>query len=406
MNSLDSAFCRRCGAALDAADVQVAREKLVKLIEQGNTAYNEGRIDEALEVAETALTSDPSSTVALALKMNCLERRDRIAEALECAERIVELNPDSELDKIKRNQLRRLLEATARDNDPGNRRLAILGAISAVLLFATIGSYLAIQTRKNEQRELLAQNEKKRADVGATDRTTPVVQTPTNTNPPIVVQPNPQPQGTQPPVQQPTPNNERPTRRTFPGPEEDPGGTLPVPSGSGLTGSISVKPITPPAPTNNGTNGNGGTTKSQTDTDPKPMKDPKVDEPAPKPQGTMELTIHGAGGNGAKVGSEPANDAAGQQALLRTAMSQYQAQNYGPAARAFERALAAGADPTTICERLGQCYEQLGKKSDAMSAYNRGLKACTEALSAGRGDKEKLTRKADLYRSHLQVVGG
>ena len=60
-NSLDSAFCRRCGAGLVAEDIDTARAKVAQLLEDGSSAYNAGRIDEAYEISETALAADPTT---------------------------------------------------------------------------------------------------------------------------------------------------------------------------------------------------------------------------------------------------------------------------------------------------------------------------------------------------------
>ena len=420
LNSLDSTFCRRCGAALVAEDVDAARAKLKSLIEDGNSAYNEGKIDEALEVSETALLSDPTSVAALALKMNCLERRDRIAEALECAERIVELNPDSELDKIKRNQLRRQLEMTARELVPSGRNWAILGAASAFILMLTVGSFAALAMRKSQERALQASNTKLKVETPSVVQNPVTTQNPTpNPNPGVGTQPN---QSTpQPNVQQqnlaPNPRENTAVPSKFP-PTGD-GDQLPVPQGNGM----SVRPITPTGPIGNPTAANPTNTNSSTnpsptkkpggnaDGDPVPDKNDKVEEQ--KPVGSMEITLHNgssapvSAGNGGSIRpSTGESDGNGLQALLKTASQHYQTQNYGSAASAYERAIQAGADATVYCERLGQSYEHSNRKSDAVNAYNRGLKACEAAIASGKGDKEKLERLADRYRTHLRVTAG
>ena len=79
-NTLDSTFCKRCGTALPEDDVLAGKEKLDALIAEGNKSFNEGRTDEAMAVAETALASNPTSTNALSLKVLCHERRGELAE--------------------------------------------------------------------------------------------------------------------------------------------------------------------------------------------------------------------------------------------------------------------------------------------------------------------------------------
>lgn len=151
-NSLDSTFCRRCGTALPEDEILAAKEKLDVLIGQGNTSFNEGRTDEALAVADTALLSNPTSTTALSLKSLCHERRGELAEALECADQIVELNPDSELDKIKRNQLRSKLAISVQlATQPPDKRPALIGAVAAVVLVICVGIAAAKLLNRTEQ---------------------------------------------------------------------------------------------------------------------------------------------------------------------------------------------------------------------------------------------------------------
>src|SRR5689334_20050982 len=108
-NSLDSAFCKKCGATLSQEDISIAADKLVAMIADGNKLFAEGRTDDAMMVAETAVASNPSSAAALSLKGMCYERKGQLAEALECFERVVELNPDSTLDKLKVNDLKNMM---------------------------------------------------------------------------------------------------------------------------------------------------------------------------------------------------------------------------------------------------------------------------------------------------------
>lgn len=425
-NSLDSKFCRRCGTALVTEDVDIARTKLNALVEEGNAAYNAGRIEEALEVSETALLSDPSSVTALALKMNCLERKERLAEALECAEKIVELNPDSELDKIKRNQLRRQLELTARENAPEGRSWAILAGASACILMLAVGSFGALAMRKSQERSLQANLVKPKPETTVSpnqNSPAPTNPNPVSTNPNPSSNGNPSSSGVTPPQPAQSQNNIIPStssrretegRMQFPPKEES--GTLPNP----LEGNISVRPLPVGPPTTNsntGTANNGTTTPSNppkrnqpTDTamDPKPVNNGVTEET--KPTGTIELTIRSGNpatsNGGQKVGDSPVNDGNGVQALLKTASQNFQTGNFSTAAAGYERALQNGADPVAYCERLGQTYERMNRKTDATNAYNRGLKACESAIQSGKGDKEKLERLADRYRTHLRLTAG
>src|SRR6476659_3355802 len=96
-NSLDSVFCKKCGSTILDEDRAIAAEKLSFMIADGNKLFADGRTDDAMMVAETAVASDPSSSAALSLKGMCYERKGQLAEALECFEQVVMLNPDSTL---------------------------------------------------------------------------------------------------------------------------------------------------------------------------------------------------------------------------------------------------------------------------------------------------------------------
>ena len=142
-NSVDSKFCRFCGAPLPEEERIDAQVKLNELIAEGNKLFNEGRTDEALLIAESAISSSPNDTRALSLKGMCLERAGYLADALELYERVVELNPDSPLDKIKVTHVRNRLAAKAAEVPPPNRRIALIGASAAIVFVMAVGSIIA-----------------------------------------------------------------------------------------------------------------------------------------------------------------------------------------------------------------------------------------------------------------------
>ena len=117
----------------------------------------------------------------------------------------------------------------------------------------------------------------------------------------------------------------------------------------------------------------------------------------------MEIKVHG-GGSETTTPTEPA-EGNGVQALTKTAAQAFLSQRYGPAASAYERAISAGGDGASLYERLGQCYERLGRKSDAVSAYERGLQLSQQAANSGKIDKDKAATRIDRYRSHLKTLG-
>jgi hypothetical protein len=105
-------------------------------------------------------------------------------------------------------------------------------------------------------------------------------------------------------------------------------------------------------------------------------------------------------------GSDMAINANGLDAMVRSARGQYQVGNYQTAANTYERALKAGADPATVNQRLGQCYEKLGRNSDAADAYSRAIAALQNQINGGKGNKDRLLAALDSSRQALKNLQG
>ncbi len=418
-NSLDSTFCKRCGTAMPAEDVALAQEKLTQLITDGNTAFNEGRTDEAMAIAESACASNPSSTAALSLKVLCHERRGELAEALECADLIVDLNPDSELDKIKRNQLRTKLSVSVQlATQPPDRRTAIIGAVSAVVFFACIGVGIAKLNMRNastKQDGLVVQNS------SAGNPPVNPAQTSQGTN----SQQSSQPTNQQNVQQSSTPQNSQ-TNNALEGSLLMPGRGPEILPGQGRIGSEDVvlgsdQVITPPNPPR----GNIGSPvapsvqntvklpsvgKSSENTgggdDPSPKaEDPKSSQQNTDP-GVVEINISNGSSRKSNSGGGESLGAGGAAALDRIGIQRYQLGSYGAAAASFEQALRAGGDPISLNQWLGRSYGQLGKKSEQIDAYKRCATACQNAISNGTGNKDRIKAILDTCQQQLKVLQG
>jgi len=409
-NSLDSTFCKRCGTALPDEDVQAAQEKLTALIAEGNTAFNEGRTDEAMAVAESACLSNPSSVPALSLKALCHERRGELAEALECADQIVDLNPDSELDKIKRNQLRTKLSVSVQlATQPPDRRTALIGAVATVVLVLCIGIGAAkIMNRTDTGKSVAADAVKESAPLT-------VPQVSQQTNPGSNSQ-------TTPPQQQP---QQQP--RVYDRSSESTGGrSLPYSDGSGvlpntgndpnapeitLQGNIPVNPPLPKADPNDRDTGKIKSPTSVASTE----KPTQGDDPPPKPDETKAaetnpglVDIHISSGPRKTFGggAENISNAGGAAALDKIGIQRYQLGSYGAAAASFEQALRSGGDQVTINQWLGRCYGNLGRKSDQVEAYKRCVSAAQAALAKGSGNKDRIHAILDTCQQELKVLQG
>ena len=63
------------------------------------------------------------------------------------------------------------------------------------------------------------------------------------------------------------------------------------------------------------------------------------------------------------------------EALIRVARDRYAKGEFESAASAYEKAIKAGASKGSSNQRLAQCYEKLGRKDEAVSAYKKAMSA-------------------------------
>lgn len=423
-NSLDSTFCKRCGAAIAESDLTEAQAKMEQLIEEGNVLFNQGRTDEALAIAEAAVLGNPSSTSGWSLKTLCHERRGEIAEALECADRLVELNPGSDFDKIRRSTLRQKLQTDLQIPAAPDRKLAFLGAASAIVLVLCVGAIVARVGANNATAAKsnvtpLTQTGQPNTQLQSTPQASPL--TSGNTQPPVnqagpLTNPQPQPGA---PVSNPPNTEYRPNpNRNVDLPNYN-GGTLPGPGELG--GNTEIVPVDPKIDLSKLGNAGGPvipitTTKSGTNHDqgePTPIGDANTkqanagDTGEPKDTGTYQITVRSGGGpsKGATSGSEPVGST-GIDAMTRVGNQQFLMGNFAAAAKSYEQAVQSGGDAVSLNRRLGQAYERLGRNSDAVTAYQRCMSAIDSAISSGRGDKERLASTRGVCEQAVKVLQG
>jgi len=422
-NSLDSTFCKRCGAAIAESDLTEAQAKMEQLIEEGNALFNQGRTDEALAIAEAAVLGNPSSTSGWSLKTLCHERRGEIAEALECADRLVELNPGSDFDKIRRSTLRQKLQTDLHVPAAPDRKLAVLGAASAIVLVLCIGAIVARVGANNTTATKSTgnppvQTSQPNTQLQNTPQTSPLTGGGTQ-QPPVTQSGPPANQGFQQPPTTGQTNNEP---RSNPNRNLDlpnyGGGTLPGPGELGNTEIVPVNPQIDPSKLGIG----GGpavpitTSKppaSHDQSEPTPMGDGNTkqvnagDSGEPKDTGTYQITVRGGGsaGKGATSGSEPVGST-GIDAMTRVGNQQFLMSNFAAAAKSYEQAIQSGGDAVTLNRRLGQTYERLGRNSDAVNAYQRCMSAIDGAIASGRGDKERLASTRGVCEQAVKVLQG
>jgi tetratricopeptide (TPR) repeat protein len=435
LNTLDSAYCRKCGVALPAEDIAESQAKLDALVAEGVTSFNEGRTDEALAIAERALDSNPTMVLALSLASDVFVRRGDLATALDYADKVVELNPDSDLDRIRRNQLRTRIQSEIRVSEP-DRRSAMVAAVAAVVFVGCIGAIGAkfLSQPKPEEKTGVVANLSPGTNLVNPAGTLGAA----NTNPATGA--NPAASGTG--AGNGNPNNNQNTgagdstnadrgdetsnagytdrRRNeasqFPLPRYN-GGTLPA------VGPTEITPIRPQPPEGGGVDpapqpeGNQTGERGKVKTDLVKSADPLTKPPEPEPDpGEITISVRKSGTPSPRVnnsagGSVPVTNAepisgAGVQALLRSASQQFQAGNLSASATTYERALANGADPISTNQRLGMVYERLGRNGEAINAYNRVIQAAQNALSTGTGNASRVQSALDTAKQAVRALGG
>lgn len=400
LNSLDSAFCKKCGVTLDANEIAIANEKLTAMIADGNKLFAEGRTEDALMVADTAINSNPTSAVAVSLKGMCLERKGQLAEALECFERVVELQPDSTLDKLKVNDLKNLLAVEKFEvTRTPDSRMAVMSAVAATVLVVTCGAIFAKANASGDKPMVVAQNDPVNRTFGEVmEKQAPIDQQQKMTN---GAQANPELQNpTAGGIQNPMPDNSGRTREPLNlGGGRYNGVSLPQPEEG--VGPVIINPDDIPQ-RNTNTQPTGPTTQPSgpgKGEDPEPIIDtpPTKQDPPKNDPGIIEIEVSKGSPNRNNGGSSEISGGNGRTALLATARSQMSQGNYSAAATTYERALRSGADQGSTNQRLGQCYAQLGRNGDAVSAYSR---------AAAAFEKSGNTQGAEACKQAIKVLGG
>ncbi|MBX3112409.1 MAG: tetratricopeptide repeat protein [Fimbriimonadaceae bacterium] len=390
-NTLDSKFCRQCGQPMPEGAVDAAREEMLALVGDGRRLLADGRVPEALMIAESALEFDHDLIEGLALYGDCRERQERFSEAVESYERILELRPDSPLDRIRLGHLRKLaLQKEIQVAEPRNKRqvLYLSGAVALVLVSVGIALTLPNNPPKtgDDQEQLLVSN----ADSGINAF---------ETQAPVPDAPGPDARkaaDTQAPrtedqplanynVGTPTPSGVGAGSRALSFPNVPP---LSVNPGPGFDPTrIAINPTTPPntsAP---------ATAPAESAKTPEPPAEP----PRKAPPAVVEITASPGGTN--QVNPEVA-----VTNMIRVARDLYLQGKFDRAADAYQKALKLGADKGSTNQRLAQCYEKLRKNEDAVAAYRRAIEAFEAQLK--KEPDQRTERALAACKKALSILGG
>lgn len=117
-NTPDSKYCKECGAQIhvayqtpalsvhDQVDDATQLERLTQFLDMAFWHNEAGNTDAAMRACEAALAINPNSTTAHSLLGSLYEKKGEDALAIEHFERVLALNPDSEADREKLEQVR------------------------------------------------------------------------------------------------------------------------------------------------------------------------------------------------------------------------------------------------------------------------------------------------------------
>lgn len=407
-NAVDSAFCKNCGAAIPEVDREAGKLKVNALVEEGNSLYTEGRIEEAMMLAVSAIEADPSNAHAYSLKGLCLEHNHEYGLALEAYEKSVSLNPDAALDKVKITLLRNKLLQTPLDAPEPNKRLIALRAVSAAaLVLVLFGLIYAAAARLNPQP--VASNSGKDTQgqqaVGfptAMNGSNPGANLSGNQASGGQNNPNGNPGNPQSNPSGQTNSNPAPYQNQYGNPSlpTAPTGILPVPGDGSLAGPVGIQPINPgltnPSQLATSPNsGGGGTVGNSVDPNPQVMStkggapdstaanDPKAGTKPPANPGIIHIEMGNSGSLPNQMGARGTDGQNESAALLRTAQSQYSTGDYGRALSTFQQLAKVSGGSGLVHQRIGQCNEKLGRNADAISAYKAAISAYQSNIDRG-----------------------
>jgi hypothetical protein len=129
-----------------------------------------------------------------------------------------------------------------------------------------------------------------------------------------------------------------------------------------------------------------------------PSQDPDPDASAtgPKPdtgkrpdRGPGEVNIRVSDNSPRTNGGSatiPDRTSSDKESVLKSARNFFLAGEFAKAAEAYSRALGLGADGGINRQRLAQCYERLGRKSDAIAAYQQAIQVYEARLRSNPSD--------------------
>jgi tetratricopeptide (TPR) repeat protein len=443
----------------EAAQVELEKkqERVAGLLTAAFALTEQSKYVEALPIAEEAVKLLPDSTSAHALLATLYEHTEQNAKAIRAMERVVALNPESDADQMKLDQLKRGVHVLPRPTMlPAKNEnklptwapaLLAVGATSAVL---GIGLYVVNLRQENPppvaQPRYTQQQQPPTALAGSpTGTPTAAPQAPTMSDakgyiaPPIDTREDPfaaakgAPNAPASPA--PVQASTAPGLSRLPAPGSRPTTATPAPSfvpPVTLTPQTTTKPPSntlPPinvgattSPTPNNDNGNGFGTGGRIPVGPPPaggLAEPS-NTSTPKPSSYIRIEVHppsggsssgdtnngGGGGNVPPPKSTPAPAPQADANPLTRARRLQSAGRYQDAVSAYKEALSSGSASSGDAQQgIAQCYQRIGDDSAARAAYRSALRAYEAQASSGRGEAAA-QRGIASCKAALEVLGG
>ena len=394
VNDADSKFCKECGQKLEATAPPQALTPNghIKIGELIYTAYKHkeaGEIESAILACQGALALNEASASAHALLGSLYELKGDIAAAIREYGRAVELNPRSDADRQKLEDLRSGHTAPA-PSGPAKMFENLLPywpyVAAVVALFIVLAFGLAMIWTPPEIPE-----ESTKPSAGASPRGSVPQAVPVQPYGPRY------PQGRAfPGYQQPYPGGAGPEQR----------GTTPqagAPAASRRGGAAAPEPdtrrptISPPA---------SGPRESSRQP---PSREPPVIVPvietnrkpsqgSSRPAGTVAVSPPKTTAV-ARTPVEPAGDPE-ERAFKLQREGKYQ-----EAIAAYRESLNRTSDPGRLYQQIGLCHQRLGQHDLAIDNYNRAISSYRDQLAAGRNPAE-VQRNIRSCEAGIQVSRG
>lgn len=372
---------------MNANQQNLSEKEMMDMTAEGQRVLGQGRADEALMLAISMLETNPNFAPALALQGDALERLGRHTEAYASYEKILNLGLDTPLDRIRAAHLQRLMDSADLEpvTVPSSRRQALFAAAAACVLVicASTGLVFAARGPDANAKPLAVKDEPYVQNFPIAPVPIPGANTvptngeqnlgQTNNSPGVVGQVTVPPTG---------------NRLPMPGVDEIP--PLNPNVMPGAPDNLTIAPTGPSVPTPN-PGGYQPPVDNGDNPEPPPVTNPGGNKRENDP-GIIDITVVGGDGNN---GTTATNDQEAK-ALIQVARDAALQNNYAKAADAYEKALRAGAPVGSTNQRLAQCYEKLGRRNDAIKAYERAIKAYEQAIQRGTGD-------TSLYKAYLET---